>query len=145
GRGDADVVVAAQRFLDQVPEHRIPEGFPPGLVREGGSLARRRLTPERLGRRDGRALVVRAHRATRGEGGAQQAKRHPSTSPRSHRGSSSSRRSPLAPPWMGAGVAPTGGTGAVFGLVFGPKRSATENVTRMMKMAMRVAASTPPM
>ena len=56
--GRAQVEVALQRLAHQIAEGGVLEDLPPGEVRERGAL-RGRLTPEGVGLRERRALVVR--------------------------------------------------------------------------------------
>src|SRR4030095_13351658 len=64
GGGDLHVVVAVERFLDEVLQDGILERLPPRQVRERRGL-RRRLAPERRHLGPGRTLVVGGPRGAR--------------------------------------------------------------------------------
>ena len=106
--GDLDVVVVAQRFLDQVLQNGVLEHLPPRRVGQRGGL-RRRLAAERRGLGHGRALVVRADRAAAKERGGDDTRDDPRGA--RHGCLPSAGRSPSVPPLIGAGTASGGSAG----------------------------------
>ena len=97
--GDLDVVVVAQRFLDQVLQNGVLEHLPPRRVGQRGGL-RRRLAAERRGLGHGRALVVRADRAAAQQSGRDDTRDDPCRA--RHGCSASVDGPPSVPPLIGA-------------------------------------------
>ena len=107
GGGDLHVVVAGERFLDEVLQDGVLEHLPPRQVRERRRL-RRRLAAERRDLGHGRTLVVGADRAA---GEQRRGDDRAPGRPGPHGRTPPAGGSSSAPPEMGAGAG-TGGVAA---------------------------------